>query len=73
MLINICFVLDEVPGMQDFINTCKEYVNSPEFHGRYSLSSFLSHKFFNHYFITIHNFLTELPLKSENEKKIFFR
>ncbi|CAH1401734.1 unnamed protein product [Nezara viridula] len=66
-------VEDDVPGMQDFINICKEYMNSPDSYGHLSLDSFLNHSFFNHDFISIHSFLTELPLKSESEKQMFFR
>lgn len=66
-------VEDDVPGLLDFTKMCREFLDSTDFHGRYSLNSFLQHKFFNHEFISIHNFLTELALKTESERQIFFR
>ncbi|KAJ6646093.1 Protein-associating with the carboxyl-terminal domain of ezrin [Pseudolycoriella hygida] len=43
---------------------------NPEMRPR--LSAVLLHPFFNHEFVLIHSFLTELPLKSQQEKQQFF-
>lgn len=39
---------------------------------RPKLSAILLHSYFNHEFITIHSFLSELPLKNQQEKQQFF-
>lgn len=39
---------------------------------RPKLSAVLLHPYFNHEFVVIHSFLTELPLKSQPEKQQFF-
>ncbi|KAL1132006.1 hypothetical protein AAG570_011616 [Ranatra chinensis] len=66
-------VSDEVPGMSEFLDLCRRQLQASECSTRPSLSALLGHSFFNHQFIAIHSFLSELPLKTEIEKQQFFR
>lgn len=67
------FYLDDVPGLLDFLDICKKWLQNPKPELRPTLSSILTHPFYSHDFLTIHNFLQELPIKEENEKQEFFR
>lgn len=51
---------------------CKNDLQNIDVNARPKLTTLLQHPFFNHDFIQIHCFLTELPLKSDNEKSNFF-
>ncbi|KAL3278372.1 hypothetical protein HHI36_013701 [Cryptolaemus montrouzieri] len=61
-----------VPFLEDFKKFCKNGLNSVNIEERPKLSDLLKHPFFNHEFIIIHSFLVELPLKSDEEKVMFF-
>ncbi|XP_033228403.1 protein-associating with the carboxyl-terminal domain of ezrin [Belonocnema kinseyi] len=63
---------DDVPGLTDFKDFCKERLKTTDTSAIASLSSLLNHPFFSHDFMKIHAFLTELPLKNETEKEEFF-
>uniref|UniRef100_A0A1B6GZJ3 Protein kinase domain-containing protein n=2 Tax=Cuerna arida TaxID=1464854 RepID=A0A1B6GZJ3_9HEMI len=64
---------DDVPGMADFLDVCKKGLQNSSSEIRPPLSSLLAHQFFSHEFLTIHNFLLELPIKKDTEKEDFFR
>ncbi|KAK9498777.1 hypothetical protein O3M35_003339 [Rhynocoris fuscipes] len=63
----------DVPGLIDFLDIAKKELQAADCKSRPTITSLLEHPYFNHQFISIHNFLTELPIKSDNEKEIFFR
>lgn len=58
--------------MSAFIDLCRNELQNVDINARPRLSSILQHQFFNHDFIQTHCFLTELPLKTDNEKNEFF-
>lgn len=62
----------ETPHIQEFIEYCKTHLKNKNIAMRPKLSAVLLHPFFNHEFLLIHSFLTELPLKSPKEKQDFF-
>ncbi|KAK4883434.1 hypothetical protein RN001_006753 [Aquatica leii] len=62
---------DDVPWLQDFGECASQLQNEPIITRR-KLTSLLEHQFFIHDFIMIHSFLTELPLKTVEEKISFF-
>ncbi|XP_073993884.1 protein-associating with the carboxyl-terminal domain of ezrin isoform X2 [Rhodnius prolixus] len=64
---------ENVPGLLDFLNIAKTELQTADCKARPSFRKLLEHPYFTHQFIYIHNFLTELPLKSGSEKQIFFR
>ncbi|BET01077.1 SCurly1-like 3 (S. cerevisiae) [Nesidiocoris tenuis] len=64
---------EDVPGMADFLHVARTQLQSVDCKTRPSIETLLKHSFFNHQFITIHNFLTELPLKNSSQKQAFFR
>ncbi|KAJ8910352.1 hypothetical protein NQ315_004968 [Exocentrus adspersus] len=64
---------DEVPNLDVFCDYCRNELQHTDPSQRPILSSILKHDFFNHEFINIHSFLIELPLKSDEEKMLFFR
>lgn len=64
---------DDVPGMQEFLEICKHKLKNSQAASRPPLNTLLNITFFTHEFINIHNFLTELTLKTDNEKQDFFR
>lgn len=72
--INIYFVFldDNLTGLADFRELCKNNLQNIDVNLRPRLSTLLQHEFFNHDFIKIHSFLIELPLKSDDEKNEFF-
>ncbi|CAH1972660.1 unnamed protein product [Acanthoscelides obtectus] len=57
----------------EFYEFCKKSLQNTDVTQRPSFNAILEHDFFNHDFITIHNFLVELPLKSDGEKTQFFQ
>uniref|UniRef100_U5EYE9 Putative transferase transferring phosphorus-containing groups n=1 Tax=Corethrella appendiculata TaxID=1370023 RepID=U5EYE9_9DIPT len=61
-----------IPSVDEFKTYCATHMkhNDPEM--RPKLSAILLHPFFNHDFITIHSFLSELPLKNPQTKQEFF-
>ncbi|KAF6211932.1 hypothetical protein GE061_012449 [Apolygus lucorum] len=64
---------EDVPGMADFLHTAITQLQAVDCKLRPSIETLLEHSFFTHEFITIHNFLTELPLKTSSQKQTFFR
>lgn len=64
---------DDIPHLTDFKVFCKKKLLSVDPSQRCKLSEIMAHQFFNHDFIKIHNFLSELPLKMASEKENFFR
>ncbi|KZC07828.1 Protein-associating with the carboxyl-terminal domain of ezrin, partial [Dufourea novaeangliae] len=63
---------EDVPSLLEFKQFCKENLQNSDPCLRSELSSVLQHPFFTHDFMRIHAFLEELPLKSNQEKEIFF-
>ncbi|KAI4459452.1 scy1-related s/t protein kinase-like [Holotrichia oblita] len=63
---------DDIPALSPFLDLCKNDLQNVDIHARPKLSTLLQHPFFNHDFIQIHCFLTELPLKSDSDKNEFF-
>ncbi|KAG8042587.1 hypothetical protein G9C98_005221 [Cotesia typhae] len=63
---------DDVPALAEFKEICKCSLQNPDPLLRTKLSTLLTNPFFTHDFINIHEFLMELPLKSETEKEEFF-
>ncbi|RZF39976.1 hypothetical protein LSTR_LSTR002379 [Laodelphax striatellus] len=64
---------DDVPGMAEFRELCKTQLQNVSSAVRPSLDKVLRLPFFTHEFINIHNFLSELTLKTEQDKQDFFR
>ncbi|KAF5302694.1 hypothetical protein FQR65_LT08436 [Abscondita terminalis] len=62
---------DDVPWLQNFLESVTKLQNEPMLL-RTKLLSLLEHPFFIHDFIMIHSFLTEIPLKTDDEKVEFF-
>ncbi|XP_008553479.1 protein-associating with the carboxyl-terminal domain of ezrin [Microplitis demolitor] len=63
---------DDVPALAEFKEICRRSLQNPDPLLRTKLSTLLSNPFFTHDFINIHEFLMELPLKTEAEKEEFF-
>lgn len=61
-----------IPFMDEFKSYCSSHLKHKNVKMRPKLSAVLLHPYFNHEFISIHSFLTELPLKSQLEKQEFF-
>ncbi|KAF5284068.1 hypothetical protein FQA39_LY17117 [Lamprigera yunnana] len=62
---------DDAPRLQSFCE-CVAQLQSEPILTRKKLSVLLQHQFFIHDFIMIHSFLTELALKTDEEKIAFF-
>lgn len=62
----------EVPHTEEFIEYCKAHLKHADTGMRPSLQAVLLHPYFNHDFIQIHSYLTELPLKNSSSKEDFF-
>ncbi|XP_055377333.1 protein-associating with the carboxyl-terminal domain of ezrin [Condylostylus longicornis] len=60
------------PYVVEFRDYCAAHLKHQNVALRPKLSAVLLHPYFNHEFILIHSFLTELPLKSPQEKQDFF-
>lgn len=58
--------------MTSFRDYCTSELQNIKSESRPKLSELLQHEFFNNDFISIHSFLTEIPLKSDEEKTQFF-
>lgn len=63
---------EEIPFLESFRNLCKNDLQNIDIKQRPKLITLLENSFFQHDFITVHSFLTELPLKSDSEKDEFF-
>lgn len=61
-----------IPAVDDFKSYCATHLKHANVTMRPKLSAILLHPLFNHDFILIHSFLTELPLKSPQAKQEFF-
>ncbi|XP_055598443.1 protein-associating with the carboxyl-terminal domain of ezrin-like [Uranotaenia lowii] len=61
-----------IPAVEDFKSYCTTHLKHNNVAMRPKLSAILLHPLFNHDFILIHSFLTELPLKSSQAKQEFF-
>ncbi|XP_062547367.1 protein-associating with the carboxyl-terminal domain of ezrin [Armigeres subalbatus] len=61
-----------IPAVEDFKSYCATHLKHANVAMRPKLSAILLHPLFNHDFILIHSFLTELPLKSPQAKMEFF-
>ncbi|XP_055642118.1 protein-associating with the carboxyl-terminal domain of ezrin [Toxorhynchites rutilus septentrionalis] len=61
-----------IPAVEDFKSYCATHLKHANVSMRPKLSAILLHPLFNHDFILIHSFLTELPLKSPQAKQEFF-
>uniref|UniRef100_A0A182IMA6 Protein kinase domain-containing protein n=1 Tax=Anopheles atroparvus TaxID=41427 RepID=A0A182IMA6_ANOAO len=61
-----------IPAVEDFKAYCATHLKHGNPAMRPNLSAVLLHPIFNHDFILIHSFLTELPLKSTQAKQEFF-
>uniref|UniRef100_A0A336M3N7 CSON009235 protein n=1 Tax=Culicoides sonorensis TaxID=179676 RepID=A0A336M3N7_CULSO len=61
-----------IPHIEEFRDYCMKHLKHEDTSYRPSLSAILLHPYFNHDFILIHSYLTELPLKSHESKQEFF-
>uniref|UniRef100_A0A182NBC8 Protein kinase domain-containing protein n=1 Tax=Anopheles dirus TaxID=7168 RepID=A0A182NBC8_9DIPT len=61
-----------IPAVEDFKAYCATHLKHGNPAMRPQLSAVLLHPIFNHDFILIHSFLTELPLKGNQAKQEFF-
>lgn len=61
-----------IPNVAEFRQYCVEHLCHPSVTMRPKLSAVLLHPYFNHEFVLIHSYLTELPLKTPLEKQTFF-
>lgn len=62
----------ETPHIHEFIEFCVTHLKNKNIAMRPKLSSVILHPYFNHEFVLIHSFLTEIPLKSPTDKQDFF-
>jgi SCY1-like protein 3 len=63
----------KIPFAQEFLAYCKNHLKHKNVSLRPLLSAVQLHDFFNHDFVQIHNFLTELSLKTQPAKLEFFK
>lgn len=63
----------QVPGFKEFREISRKQLQNTEPSLRPNLSQLLTQPIFNHRFVIVHEFLSELPLKSDDEKSSFFR
>lgn len=66
-------ILGQILYIQEFLDYCKIHLKHANLSMRPSLSAIQLHEYFNHDFIKIHGFLSELALKSQNSKQDFFK
>lgn len=69
---NIISPVSPTTARTEFLQYCAAQLKHPQATARPTLSSCLQLPYFNHDFITVHSFLTELPLKSAADKQHFF-
>lgn len=62
----------ETPHIHEFIEYCATHLKNKNVAIRPKLSEVILHPYFNHEFVLIHSFLTEIPLKSPIDKQEFF-
>lgn len=62
----------ETPYIHEFIEYCATHLRNKNIAMRPKLSAVILHPYFNHEFVLIHSFLTEIPLKSLKDKQDFF-
>lgn len=62
----------DMPNVDAFKKYCAEHLRHKTVGMRPQLSAVLLHPYFNHEFVVIHSFLTEMPLKCPAEKQQFF-
>ncbi|CAH4015686.1 unnamed protein product [Pieris brassicae] len=63
---------DEVSHLNEFKEYCREFLQNSDCKKRPNLLEILQHNFFNHEFISVYKFLSNLPLKGSDEKMHFF-
>ena len=63
---------EDIPGLLEFKQFCKENLQNSDPELRSKLSNVLLHPFFTHDFMKIYAFLEELPLQNNQEKEMFF-
>lgn len=63
----------KIPHSQEFLKYCQTHLKHKNPTMRPLLSAVVLHNYFNHDFIVIHSFLSELPLKSQQAKVEFFK
>lgn len=63
----------KIPHAQEFLAYCRTHLKHKNTSMRPLLSAVVLHNYFNHDFIVIHSFLSELPLKSNQAKVEFFK
>jgi SCY1-like protein 3 len=63
----------KIPHSQEFLTFCKNHLKHKNSSMRPSLAAVVLHNYFNHDFIVIHSFLSELPLKTQQAKVDFFK
>lgn len=61
-----------MPHVADFREYCSTHLKHKNVAMRPKLSAVLLHPYFNHEFVVIHSFLSELPLKNQQDKQQFF-
>jgi SCY1-like protein 3 len=62
-----------IPGASEFLGYCSTHLKHKNASLRPLLSAVQLHGFFNHDFIVVHAFLSELPLKTQQAKQEFFK
>lgn len=63
----------KIPYSSEFLTYCQTHLKHKNPSMRPLLSAVLLHNYFNHDFIVIHSFLSELPLKTQQAKAEFFK
>lgn len=63
----------KIPFANEFLEYCKTHLKHQNKSMRPLLSAVQLHNFFNHDFVLIHNFLSELALKTQPSKQEFFK
>ncbi len=64
---------NNIPYSKEFLTYCRTHLKHKNQSMRPLLSAVILHNYFNHDFILIHSFLSELPLKSQQAKNDFFK
>lgn len=66
------FISDDALCIEEFKQFCKNELQNKNVMTLPKIDTILDHPFFTHDFIIIYSFLTELALKTESERQIFF-